>query len=229
MSLIFLDYMENNQPLQFEVRDVFDELSIVTEQRKKIATLLKPLNMIHRPSYDHSLRVGLLCRAIGRAMHLSERALLYSGLLHDIGKALIAPETLSKTQGWNSTDTQRMHEHVMLGYDLLRSNHFDFTAEVVLWHHNFQKDGYPKIHPALLHDYSLGTQVMIPYYGRLLALADYYDALHRVNDYFSSTEEMNGEKIKKLMLDNNIDQMLLVEELYKVGVFTIAIKTPVPV
>jgi hypothetical protein len=111
-----------------------------------------------------------------------------------------------------------MH-HVMDGYRLIRGQ-FDFSAEVILWHHRFQHNGYPADMPALLHEYSQGTRVMIQFYGRLLALADGFDAFHRVNEKYTPVDGPVGEWIREKMLEHNPDQRVLVQELYDASVFT---------
>ena len=152
-------------------------------------------------------------------MHLDEKAALYAGLLHDLGKAQTNPATLKKTSGWTEEDAQEIRSHVMDGYRMIRG-HFDFSAEVILWHHRFQPNSYPGETPIPLHDYSQGTKVMIPLFGRILALADHFDALHRVNSKFVKDEQPVGDMIKKQMFGHNPDQRVLIEELYKAGILT---------
>jgi hypothetical protein len=53
-----------------------------------------------------------------------------------------------------------------------------------------------------------------------LALADVYDALHRVNEKFGGLKAFSGEQVKEQMLRMNPDLVELVDELYDTGVFT---------
>jgi response regulator RpfG family c-di-GMP phosphodiesterase len=154
-------------------------------------------------------------------MHLDAKALLYAGLLHDVGKLQTKLSTLQKTEGWLPADTEEIKNHVVDGYRVLRDC-FDFTAEIILWHHRFQPGRYPESLPQPLHDYSEGTRVMIPLFGRLLSLADVFDALHRVNDKHG-LEPLTGEDIKAKMLACNPDQRVLIEEAYEAGIFTTVI------
>ncbi|MFA6525974.1 MAG: HD domain-containing protein [Candidatus Buchananbacteria bacterium] len=205
--------------LEDRVYKAFEETQVVERDQGEIFAFLQPLRIKHLPTFEHSLRVGLVSRSIAKAMHLSEKALLFPGLLHDVGKAQVELSTLSKTEGWTKKDTQRMHPHVMLGYRMVRDR-FDFSAEVILWHHRFQFGGYPGGRMPLLHNYGLGTKVMIPFYGRLLALVDFYDALHRVNDHSGEVKGLTGEEIREQMLKHNQDQKQLIEALYGADVFT---------
>jgi len=61
--------------------------------------------------------------------------------------------------------------------------------------------------------------VMIPFYGRLLSLVDVYDALHRVNGKHGA-ERMDGEAMKRKMLEWNPDQRKLIMEAYEANIFT---------
>jgi putative nucleotidyltransferase with HDIG domain len=169
------------------------------------------------PTYEHCIRVGLLACAIGKFMGVDERALLFAGLLHDIGKALVLMSTLGKTKDWTEEDNREMEGHVTDGFRLLRGR-FDFSAQVVSWHHQFQGNYYPKELPKPLHEYSKGTEVTIAMYGRILALADSFDALHRVNFQDGKVRARTDEEIKTLMLERNPDQAVLVGRLYEAGV-----------
>src|SRR3989344_1846047 len=179
----FAHYLDPRIPLEQHLVSAFEELRIASEQREALIGFLAPLKVKSKQTYEHSLRVGLLARRISRFMHLDERALLYAGLMHDVGKALTPLETLHKTVGWSAEDTAAMRPHVMDSYRLLRG-FFNFSAEIVVWPHRFPHDGYPQHIPAPLHEYSEGTKVQVAYYGRLFALADSYDACHRINSKF---------------------------------------------
>jgi len=64
---------------------------------------------------------------------------------------------------------------------------------------------------------------MIALYGRILAIADCYDALHRVNDKFGTVQALTGEDIKEKMFQFNPDQRVLLNELYEANILTTAI------
>jgi putative nucleotidyltransferase with HDIG domain len=218
----FINYLSQDISLERRLEEVFNELEISPEQRKEIEAFMAILKLKDRMTYDHSIRVALLATRIGNFMHLDPKVLLYSGLLHDTGKAQTNPATLKKTSGWTGADTAEIMSHVMDGYRLIRG-HFDFSAEVILWHHRFQPNSYPTEIPQPLHDYSEGTRVMIPFFGRILALADQFDALHRMNDKFTRGEKPIGESIKETMLAHNPDQRKLIEELYRADILTVRI------
>ncbi|MBI4128981.1 MAG: HD domain-containing protein [Parcubacteria group bacterium] len=218
----FSHYLDPRFTLEERLRRTFDELRIDNEQREAISAFLAPLKTkdpVTKFHYEHSIRVGLLARRIARFMHLDEKALFYAGLMHDVGKSQTCLGTLGKTGGWTDADTEEIKKHVTDGYRFLRDR-FDFTAEVIVLHHRFQAGGYPAEVPPSLHSYSEGTKTMIMLYGRILALADVYDALHRINDKFGVREALSGEQIKEKMLLFNPDQRRLITELYDAEIFT---------
>lgn len=206
--------------LETSLKRAFSELGIDSEQQTGIMMFLGVLLMkgdAWKPTYEHCIRVGLLARAIGKFMGMDEKALFYAGILHDVGKCLTDHIVLSKTQSWGPDDAREMETHVHDGFRLLRGK-FDFSAEILKWHHQFQGNSYPKELPAPLHPFSKGTEVTISMYGRLLALADSYDALHRVNFQDGKVRKLSRDEIRKKMLERNPHQKVLVENLYTAGI-----------
>ena len=181
--------------------------------------LLAPLREKHIPTYEHCLRVGLLAGRIGHFLREDARAPFMAGCLHDIGKANVPVHLLQKTEGWTADDSRAMEPHVLRGYELARGR-FDFSADILVHHHRFQPHGYPAEVPTHLHSYSAGTQSKIEYFGRIVALADVYDDLHRINARHGEKRAPRGEEIKELMDRYNPDQRLLIDRLYRAGIFS---------
>jgi putative nucleotidyltransferase with HDIG domain len=215
----FKEYLDPSITLAKRLNIVFNNLHIEKEKQRSIFSFLAPLKTKDLMTYRHSLRVGLLATRIGEFMHLDQKALLYSGLLHDIGKALTDSSTLKKTEAYETKDYEAIKDHVMDGYKMLQG-YFDYTAEIILWHHKFQANEYPKETPPKLHDYSKGAEIMIPFYGRLISLVDFFDALHRVNKKFADQASLTGEQMKEKMLLHNPDAKGFIEDFYKANIFT---------
>jgi putative two-component system response regulator len=96
--------------------------------------------------------------------------------LHDIGKAAIPESILLKPAPLNGLESAMMRQHTLLGADALREslrNHPDeafksMAIEIALTHHErWDGGGYPS---GLAGD-------AIPVSGRIVAVADVYDAL----------------------------------------------------
>lgn len=203
--------------VELEFEEVMDELRINEKAKQSARNFLSVLKQKSEQTHTHSLRVGILARRIARFMHLDEKALFFAGIFHDLGKSQTSLSTLHKSNGWTPEDSQIMESHVTDSYRLLRDK-FDFSAEIVLWHHKFQRNAYPAKLPSSLHEYSEGTRVLIQEYGRVLAIADVYDALHRKNNKFEKGDSLTDEQIKEKMLEFNSDRKELVAELYNVGI-----------
>lgn len=198
------------------------KVGVSETNQNHLRSLLSPLrnkSEVTRFHYEHSMRVGLLAMRIGEFIHHEPKPLLLAGALHDLGKCQTCLDILGKVGSWSDSDQEEMKNHVIDGYRLLRGR-FDYTAEVMLWHHRFQEDGYPEVLPPFLHDYRKTTQLLIREYGRIVAIADVYDALHRVNEKPGEARALSPSEIHEKMFDYNPDRKKLVKALYKHGVLT---------
>lgn len=216
---LFNNYLDRSISLEERLHQTFKELRFEKERQHAVLAFLELLKLKDPMTYEHSIRVGLLCRAIGQFMHFDQNALFYAGLLHDVGKSLVKSSTLKKVEAFDSNDYKEIMHHVKDGYRMLQG-YFDFTAEIILWHHRFQPNKYPKNLPGKLHEYGDGTKVIIQMYGRIVSIADCFDALHRVNKKHKDHNSLNGEQIKEKMLEINPDQKVLIYDLYQADILT---------
>ena len=214
--------------LENKLDHAFNDLNVSPSERETIETFLAPLkekDIVTLYHYQHCIKVGLLTRKIAEFMHLDQKELFYAGLLHDIGKSCIDIETLAKADLrlggdciWTQEDATNMEAHVIEGYNALREK-LSFTADIIVRHHRFQKNSYPKELPPLPQKYSEGTKVLVDFYARLVALADVYDAFHRVNKKFGTLVHNSKSQIKDGMLKLNPELGFLVNALYDSEVF----------
>ncbi len=199
-----------------------NEVGISETNQKHLDSLLAPLrnkDPVTNFHFLHSLRVGLLARRIGSFIHHEEKPLLLAGALHDLGKCQTCLRVLGKTGSWDDTDQEEIEHHVLDGYRLLRGR-FDYSAEIMLWHHRFQESGYPEKLPPFLHNYRQTTQLLIREYGRIVAIADVFDALHRVNEKTGEARALTSTEIREKMFEYNPDRKKLVHALYSSGILT---------
>ncbi len=213
--------MVEQTDLDTKLHLAFEQCSVKPEDRSDLLAYLNLLmlkNPVTRLHGQHSIRVGLKGREIADFIDLDQRALLFAGLTHDLGKCQVPQEVLGKSQGWTDEDARLIQAHVMDGYKLLR-NRFDFTADTMVLHHIFQPNGYPQEIPPQLHPYSEFSQGLILEHGRILALADVYDALHRENDKFGEKRRLTDGEIREQMFALNPDREILVNDLYRAGIF----------
>lgn len=196
------------------------ELEGITQgYRDDICAYLKILRNRDEATYEHSIRVGILASKIAvyaAVEGVGTRMMLWVGLLHDIGKVLIPPGVLTKKVAFTQEDYAAMEPHVKYGWGMLSGIH-DYTAHILIRHHQFGSKPYPAVLPPL-PDHLLDKDEMINTAARLLALADYYDALmHRDNDKNGSTP-LTSKKRREIYMRDNADQKDLVELLESVGV-----------
>jgi polar amino acid transport system substrate-binding protein len=170
-------------------------------------------------TYEHSVRVGILSSKIAiyaAKPGISAKMMLWAGLLHDIGKALVPPGVLTKKAAFTQDDYAAMEPHVKYGWDMLNDVH-DYTAHIIVRHHRFGSKPYPETLPPL-PDHLVSRAETIEAAARLLALADYYDALmNRDNDKNGKTPLTPKQK-REIYMRDNADQKEFVELLESVGV-----------
>jgi putative nucleotidyltransferase with HDIG domain len=203
--------------------EVLDEAmtaeGITPGNQDDIRAYLKILKNRDEATYEHSVRVGVLASKIAiyaAKEGVSARMMLWAGLLHDIGKSLVPPGVLTKKEAFTQEDYAAMEPHVKYGWDML-SNVHDYTAHILVRHHQFGPHPYPEVLPPL-PEHLRDSEAMINTAARLLALADYYDALmHRDNEKNGKAPKTPKQKREIYMRDNG-DQKDLVELLESVGV-----------
>ncbi|MFC1674837.1 HD-GYP domain-containing protein [Candidatus Omnitrophota bacterium] len=129
----------------------------------------------------HLARIGDYCVEIARESGMSKRQieyLRYASLLHDIGKLAI-PDSILKKHAAGLTRKQRkiIEGHPGVGEDILRGSRsllLRAASQICLTHHErFDGSGYPR-----------GLKGKgIPLFGRIVAVADVFDALTSKRTY----------------------------------------------
>jgi len=201
------------------LEEAFENEGIAQNHRDDIRVYLQILKKRDRKTYEHSVRVGVLASKIAlyaAQPGVSARMLLWAGLLHDIGKTLVHPSVLTKTSNFTPEDHAAMEPHVQYGWDMLNNIH-DWTAHVVIRHHQFGPKPYPAELPPL-PEYLQAKESMIQTAARLLAMADYYDALmHRDNDK-NGQKPLTSKQRREIYMKDHADQKELAELLESMGV-----------
>lgn len=198
--------------------DAFRKYEINEPIKGKIVGMLDAVRNTDIPTYEHSVRVGLLSAQIGEFSELDPKPLLYGGVLHDVGKSMLDPELLRKGDAFTEEDMQRVRAHVLNGYFLLKSI-FPFTAELMVGHHTYQENPYPNI-PESGIKFPQKSRLVISIYSRIIALADFYDALTtRHNKKFINGDNLDESEMIDIVVRNNPDREDLIRSLSDNNIF----------
>ncbi len=128
----------------------------------------------------HIIRMSRYAQALGLAAGMSEKEadmLLNASPMHDIGKIGIPDSILMKPGKLEADEWATMQTHVDIGVEILSGSNFDLmdmAVEVAQNHHEkWDGSGYPR---------GLSGED-IPLVGRVVALADVFDALTTERPY----------------------------------------------
>ena len=131
-----------------------------------------------RYTHGHSERVAWLGSQLAKSIGLSDEQverIRISGLVHDVGKIGVPEAVLCKTGRLTDEEFEQIKKHPRIGYNILKDiPGMEDVLDGVLYHHErWDGRGYP-------------TNIAgeeIPIYGRILAVADTFDAMSSTRSY----------------------------------------------
>lgn len=154
--------------------------TIVAQERETIFCLSRAAEYRDPETGGHILRMAHYSRHIARCMGLSvaqQDLLLAAAPMHDIGKVGTPDMILLKPGKLTEAEFVIMKQHAGIGFEILSSNSsplMQVAAEIAHTHHEkFDGSGYPR---ALVGE-------AIPLFGRIVAVADVFDALTSERPY----------------------------------------------
>ncbi|HEY6897023.1 MAG TPA: HD-GYP domain-containing protein [Rhodocyclaceae bacterium] len=150
------------------------------EMAPQVALMLLVLNERDAYTCYHSAGVVRWSERLGCALGLDEpqlKTLRTAAALHDVGKIGTPDSVLRKAGRLSEEEMSRMRSHCESGRRIVAAcgiEDAEEVAEVVLHHHEaYDGSGYP--------DGLAGEE--IPFYSRILAIADSYDAMATRRSY----------------------------------------------
>lgn len=131
----------------------------------------------------HSQRVAYLARELAAAIGLPEpvvKQVRIAGLVHDIGKIGVPESTLRKAGRLDDAEFAQVRRHPEIGWRILKDipQMREMLDGVLAHHERWDGRGYPH---ALSGD-------AIPLFGRIIALADTFDAMSSNRTYRSGRD-----------------------------------------
>lgn len=175
-----------------DLRRALSELEIA--QAETVRRLSMAVEFRDEDTGAHIERIGrfstMLAEQVGMSAEFCRR-ISYAAPLHDVGKVAIPDSILLKEGSLTDAERAVVETHTEEGYRLLRgssSSILDMGATIALSHHErFDGQGYPRG--------VSGEQ--IPVEGRIVAIADVFDALTSDRVY---REAFSVEQAREMML-----------------------------
>ena len=151
------------------IEGLFDEMA---------RAFVKAIDAKDEYTQGHSNRVAEYSRMLAEAAGMDEKTcnkIYYSALLHDVGKIGIPLEIINKKGKLTEEEYEQMKQHTIIGGRILASiTEFPYISVIAQSHHEwYDGSGYPE---------GLKGED-IPEIGRLVAVADAYDAMTSRRSY----------------------------------------------
>ena len=208
------DFREISSRLQNTFRKIVSKnetsMNEIREFSQKIQNELKPSSMVIKnivlygsgedSIYRHGVNVAALSALLGRWIGLEEskiNLLVYSAILHDVGKTKIEKEVLKKYTPLTKSEFNMIKTHTSAGYNLIKGITFldkSVSYGVLMHHERVDGSGYP-----------LGLKGEgIHAFAKVIAIADVFDAINSDRGYkdkklpFEALQIVKNEGLGKL-------------------------------
>jgi HD-GYP domain-containing protein (c-di-GMP phosphodiesterase class II) len=202
------------------VRVVQDIVTHIVED-DEIYSAISTLRVFDDYTFVHSVNVAILSMCIGKQLHLSRRSLERLGLcalFHDLGKIEVPYEILNKPGKLDEAEFKLLQEHSLNSARLivkLRASR-DRKARILLppfeHHLKYNLSGYPYT----------DWKKPLTLFGRIIAIADVYDAITSERVYRKSA--LSPDRALGLMLEGagrDFDPILIKVFINMLGVYPV--------
>lgn len=176
LKSVFFDIKNDIKNIKRQKQQIYSLTNEIIDEISSKKDLM--VNMIDLKYYDdytyyHSVNVATLSIVLGISFGLNREQLFnlgLAGLLHDIGKVFIPKEILGKTGKLTDEEFSVIRTHSEKGYMFLKDNFkIPSISYISILHHHERYDGlgYP----------FRKKNEEIPLFGKIICIADVYDAL----------------------------------------------------
>lgn len=214
---LLLASVQKEMPFDASIPKAFSSKLVASVDRNPDA-LLCLTKIREKDDYllEHSLNVAILLASFANYLGMSEdevQDLSYAGFLHDLGKIKIPDEILHKPGRLTDSEMEVMKGHVKHGVDYLKSTEIAPPLIQAISEHHERLDGL---------GYPAGTKGDdISQAGRMLAIADMYDALTADRVYKSGMSSQRAFSILMSDAPTRLDQSLVQQFIKCLGVYPV--------
>ena len=214
---LLLASVQKEMPFDASIPKAFSSKLVASVDRNPDA-LLCLTKIREKDDYllEHSLNVAILLANFANYLGMSEdevQDLSYAGFLHDLGKIKIPDEILHKHGRLTDSEMEVMKGHVKHGVDYLKSTEIAPPLIQAISEHHERLDGL---------GYPAGTKGDdISQAGRMLAIADMYDALTADRVYKPGMSSQRAFSILMSDAPTRLDQSLVQQFIKCLGVYPV--------
>lgn len=214
---LLLENVQKETPFDTSIPKAFSNKLVESVDRNPDA-LLCLTKIREKDDYllEHSLNVAILLANFGKYLGMSEEEvqdLSYAGFLHDLGKIKIPDEILHKPGRLTESEMEVMKGHVKHGVDYLETMNIAAPLVQAISEHHERLDGLG--YPAGKHGDAISKA------GRMLAIADMYDALTADRVYKPG---MSSQKAFSILMSDapfRLDKALVQQFIMCLGVYPV--------
>jgi HD-GYP domain-containing protein (c-di-GMP phosphodiesterase class II) len=205
---VFHETRERDRMNSRRVKRVVQQMMESMDQDSGYALSLTSVKNYDEYTFNHSVNVGVLAIALGRAIGLPRKELYIvgqAGMLHDLGKLCVPKEILNKPGSLTPEERTVIQRHPVEGFLSIASNQgvSDETIGVALGsyeHHlNVDGSGYPQ--RSVVRPVSL--------LSRIVAIVDRYDAMTSVRVYHGGMTPPKALSLLHHYWNDQVDQTLV--------------------
>ena len=194
--------------------------SIIEREKETLEVLVETAKKKDSDTGNHVVRVAKYSKVLAKALGMSEEEqeeIYYAAQLHDLGKIGISEELINKNGQFTIEEYEVIKTHTTIGYDILKNRSSKYLKKggiVALSHHErYDGLGYP--------NGLKGNE--IPIEGRIVAIADVFDALLMKRSYKDSwsiedaidyIKEKRGTQFDPYLVDIYMDN---IEEIRRIS------------
>ncbi len=173
---IFIHSEKSKTNMKKAMQNAKEQVETIVDQifsHKNIMVNIIDMKVFDDYTYYHSVNVAVLSIVIGAALEIDREELCdlgFAALLHDIGKVFVDKNVLNKPGKLDNDEFEEIKKHPLLGAEHIKNGYSVSSRSYmgILDHHEkFEGGGYPN---------NMGGE-RISLYGRIIAVADVYDAL----------------------------------------------------